>query len=173
MTEPWITVGTIVNTQGIGGEVRVISHTDFPEQRFTKGSVLTLEHAELAGPIKLTVEGSRPHKGFTLVKFQDLSSINDVEKYKGGQLKVAKTELALLPEDTFYIHDLIGCEVVDEQGSPIGVLIDVLQPGANDVYVVKPPQGNDILLPVIRSCILEVRIPAKLVIARIPEGLLD
>lgn len=173
MSDPLILVGQLVNTQGIRGEVRVISRTDFPETRFKKGAELLLVHEDIPQPIVLVVESSRPHKGFILVKFVGFDNINQVERFKGGELKVLKSELIDLPEDIYYIHDLIGSKVVEENGNELGILKEVLQPGANDVYVVKPPRGKDILLPVIRSCILEVRIKDRLVIVRIPEGLLD
>jgi len=168
-----ILVGHLVNTQGIGGEVRVLSRTDFPEKRFQKGAVLLLVHPNLPKPVSLTVKSSRPHKQFILLSFEGHSTINDVEKYKGGELKVPEDQLIALPENTYYIYQLVGCTVVTDEGAELGVLKEVLQPGANDVYVVKPQKGRDILLPAIPDCILDVDVENKKIVCHIMPGLLD
>lgn len=172
MKERLIRVGSLVNTQGIQGEVRVISHTDFPEKRFAKGAKLILVHPNFP-ETELVVESARVHKNFHLLKFKGHPSINDVEKYKGGELKIRESELAPLPEGSNYIFELVGCRVVTDEGEELGELVDVLQPGANDVYVVKPSKGKDILLPAIPDCIKEVDIPNKMIRVHLMEGLID
>lgn len=171
--EKLMRVGSLVNTQGIRGEVRVISQTDFPETRFKKGSVLLLTHPNFREPVELVVESSRPHKNFYLLTLKDHSSINDVEKYKGGELNVRESDLVPLPEGSVYIYQLVGCRVETEDGTLLGELKEVLKPGANDVYVVKPPKGKDILLPAIPDCIKEVDVENKLVRVHVMEGLID
>jgi len=168
-----ILVGHLVNTQGVQGEVRVVSRTDFNDIRFKKGAKLLLVHPNLPKPVELTVASSRPHKQFILLKFEGHSNINDVEKYKGGELKVPEDDLVKLPENTYYIYQLVGCQVVTDEGEVLGVLKDVLQPGANDVYIVKPPKGKDILLPVIPDCVLDVDVENKKILVHILPGLLD
>ncbi|HEU4963046.1 MAG TPA: ribosome maturation factor RimM [Bacilli bacterium] len=168
-----ILVGHVVNTQGLGGEVRVVSRTDFDDVRFKKGSELLLVHPNFPKPIPLKVNSSRPHKQFILLKFEGHDNINAVEKYKGGDLKVPEDELVELPEDEYYIYQLKGCTVVTDEGEELGVLKDVLQPGANDVYVVKPSKGKDILLPAIRDCVLDVDVENKKIVVHIMPGLLD
>ncbi|BCJ85166.1 ribosome maturation factor RimM [Effusibacillus dendaii] len=173
MQERMIRVGSLVNTQGLRGEVRVISHTDFPEKRFVKGSKLWLTHPDSAEPVLLQVKSARRHKQFYLLSFEGHPSINLVEKYKGGELMVPESELVALPEGSHYIYQLIGCRVVTDEGQELGELKEVLQPGANDVYVVKPPKGKDILLPVIPDCILDVDVANKRVLVHLMEGLID
>jgi 16S rRNA processing protein RimM len=168
-----ILVGHLVNTQGIRGEVRVISRTDFEEIRFNKGSKLLLVHPNFPKPIPLTVRSSRPHKQFILLTFEGHPSINDVEKYKGGDLMVPEDDLVKLPENTYYIYQLVGCQVVTDEGQELGVVKEVLQPGANDVYVVKRPKGKDILIPVIPECVLDVDVENKKILVHILPGLLD
>lgn len=168
-----ILVGHLVNTQGVRGEVRVVSRTDFDDVRFKTGSQLLLVHPNHPKPIKLKVASSRPHKQFILLTFEGHFNIDDVEKYKGGDLMVPEGELVELPENTYFIYQLIGCQVVTDEGQELGVLRDVLQPGANDVYVVKPPKGKDILLPVIPECVLDVDVANKKVLVHILPGLLD
>jgi 16S rRNA processing protein RimM len=164
-------VGKLVNTQGLRGEVRVISTTDFPDERFKVGSELYLFHPSLAQPLKVTVASRRAHKGFELLRFQGYNSINDVEKYKGGELKIPEDALMDLADDEYYIHQLVGCTVFTDEGEELGKIVDVLQPGANDVWVVKGKRG-EVLLPYIDDCIKEVDIAAKRVVCHLMEGLL-
>jgi 16S rRNA processing protein RimM len=173
MNEQLIRVGSLVNTQGIRGEVRVISHTDFPEKRFAKGAKLLLEHPGIPRAVELIVESSRQHKNFYVLKFEGHSTINDVEQYKGGELKIPSSELEVLTEGSNYIFELLGCTVVTEDGETLGELVNVLQPGANDVYVVRPPRGKDLLLPAIPDCVKQVNVEQKLIRVHLMEGLID
>lgn len=171
MTE-YLNVGKIVNTQGIKGEVRVISTTDFPEERYKKGTVLTLFQDGKA-PVELTVKSHRKHKNFDLLSFEGHPSINDVEKYRDGILKVSKDNSVDLAENEFYYHEIIGLRVVEEDGTELGKVKEILSPGANDVWVVQRPKKADILLPYIASVVKEVNLEAGVVRVEIPEGLID
>ncbi len=115
MTE-YLNVGKIVNTHGIRGEVRVISQTDFPEERYRKGAELTL-FRENKEPLPLIVSGHRKHKNFDLLTFEGYPNINDVEPFRNGILKVTKDDLVDLAENEFYYHEIIGLEVVEEDGT--------------------------------------------------------
>lgn len=165
-------VGKIVNTQGIKGEVRVISTTDFPEERYKKGTVLTL-FQDGKTPVELTVKSHRKHKNFDLLSFEGHPSINDVEKYRDGILKVSKDNSVDLAENEFYYHEIIGLRVVEEDGTELGKVKEILSPGANDVWVVQRPKKADILLPYIASVVKEVDLEAGVVRVEIPEGLID
>lgn len=173
MNERLITVGRLVNTHGIRGEVRVISRTDFPELRFRPGSRLLWQDQSGGEPVELTVVSARRHKNFYILRFEGHPTINHVEKYKGGDLKVRESELQPLPENTYYDYQLVGCQVVTEEGEPLGVLHEVLHPGANDVWVVRRAQGDDVLLPAIPDCILEVHLAEKKIVVHLMEGLLE
>ncbi|WP_265460140.1 ribosome maturation factor RimM [Enterococcus sp. HY326] len=165
-------VGKIVNTQGIKGEVRVISQTDFPEKRYQKGAVLTL-FQEKKAPLELTVKSHRKHKNFDILSFEGHPTINDVEKYRDGILKVAATDMGELEDNEFYYHEIIGLKVVDGQGQEIGKIKEILSPGANDVWVVQRPKKKDALIPYIESVVKKVDLAAGEVEVDIPEGLLD
>lgn len=167
----YYTVGKLVNTQGLKGEVRVVSTTDFPDKRFKKGKTLLLFHPTLARPLEVKVATRRQHKEFELLTFEGFDSIEAVEKYKGGELKVSEEELIPNRDGEFYIHQLIGCEVVTDAGEELGKLTEVLQPGANDVWVVKGKRG-EILLPYIDDCIKQVDIENKRIVCHLMEGLL-
>lgn len=169
--ERYFTVGKLVNTHGLRGEVRVVSTSDFPDERFRKGNELFLFHPSLDRPLKLKVSTRRTHKEFEILSFQGYANINDIEKYKGGELKIPESDLMELEEDEFYIHELIGCEVITDEGEELGKITDVLQTGANDVWVVKGKRG-EVLLPYIDDCIKEVDVANKRVVCHLMEGLL-
>jgi len=168
----YLNVGKIVNTQGLKGEVRVISQTDFPELRYKKGSVLML-FQEKKEPIELTIKTHRKHKNFDIVTFEDHFSINDVEKYRDGILKVSKEDLTDLPGDEFYYHEIIGLTVVDENNKELGKIKEILSPGANDVWVVQRPKKKDVLIPYIESVVKSIDLESGIVRVEIPEGLID
>lgn len=121
------------------GEVRVISKTDFPEERYQKGATLLL-FQEKKAPIELVVSPTASIRILTFLSFEGHPNINDVEKYRDGILKVAKDNLAELGEDEFYYHQIIGATVYDETGSELGKIKEILSPGANDVWVVQRPK---------------------------------
>lgn len=166
----YYTVGKVVNTQGLRGELRVISTTDFPDERFRIGNTLLLFHPSLAQPLQVEVASRRLQKDFVILTFKGYPTINDVEKFKGGELKIGEDDLIELEEDEYYIHQLVGCEVITDEGEELGKITDVLQPGANDVWVVKGKRG-EILLPFIDDCIKHVDVKNKRVICHLMEGL--
>lgn len=166
------TVAKIVNTHGIRGELKVISQTDFPEERFAPGSALLIVHPDIQSPVHVEVERARPHKGSYMVKFKQYDNINDVEKFKGGHLKVTDEQLIELPEDEYYIYEIVGCTVVTDEDETLGTITEVLQPGANDVWVVERPKGKPVLLPVIDDVVLDVDIHQKRVKVHLLEGLI-
>lgn len=164
-------VGKIVNTQGLRGEVRVISSTDFPEERYQKGSTLFID-LDSKQMIEVIVSSHRLHKNFHLLTFEGYNNINDVEKFKGKQLKIAEGQLSDLANDEFYYHEIIGCEVFTEEGTKLGEIKEILSPGANDVWVVKRTGEKDLLLPYIEPVVKEVDVSSKKVTVHLMEGLI-
>ncbi|AWB44267.1 ribosome maturation factor RimM [Paenibacillus sp. CAA11] len=172
MSESLLTVGKLVNTHGIRGEVKVLLSTDFPEVRFSPKSELMIIDPESGKQIKVTVEASRPYKQTYIVKFKEYGNINDIERYKGWDIKVPKDQSVELPENEYYFHEIIGCQVVTDEGETLGTIKEILRPGANDVWVVKLATGKDLLLPVIDDVVLDVNVKDKLVKVHLLEGLL-
>ncbi len=165
-------VGKIVNTQGLKGEVRVISVTDSAEERYQTGNELTL-FQEGKDPMTLTIRSHRKHKNFDLLTFKDHPRIEDVESYKEGILKVAEKDLHELEEQEFYYHEIIGLDVFTEEGESLGVIDEILPLGANDVWVVKQKGKKDLLLPYIADVVKEVDLDKGLVRITLLEGMLD
>lgn len=172
MSENWFNVGKIVNTHGIRGEVRVISKTDFPDERYKPGNTLYI-FQNGKDPIKVIVKSRRQHKNFELLSFEGYESINEVEGFKGSILKVPKSQLGELDEGEFYFHEIIGCTVWTNDGEEIGVIKEILTPGANDVWVVKRKGMKDVLIPYIEDVVQSIDVTEKKVIISPMEGLLE
>ena len=169
--EQFLRVGVIASTHGVRGEVKVYPTTDDLERfKSLKQVILVTQRKE---EIPLTVAGVKFFKQFAILKFKGIDNIDDIQKYKGCDLLVSREHAQPLAENEYYIGDLIGMKVQSDAGENLGILDDVLQTGANDVYVVKRPNGSELLLPVIEDCILDVRVEEGLVIAHVMEGLLD
>jgi 16S rRNA processing protein RimM len=164
-------VGTIVAPQGLRGDVRILSHTSFPDVRFVAGSVLLLRDRSGA-ECEVEVASARRHRGVYVVHLAGVDAIERAEALRGAELFVTRDQLLPMQEGEYLISDLIGCDVVAD-GELFGVLEDVLQPGANDVYVVRRRDGSTALLPAIPDCIKRVDVAARKVEAAIMPGLLD
>ena len=168
----YFNVGKIVNTQGLQGEMRVLSVTDFAEERFKKGAELALFDDKDQFVQIVTIASHRKQKNFDIIKFKDMYHINAIEKYKGYSLKVSEEDLNNLDDGEFYYHEIIGLDVY-EGDNLVGTIKEILQPGANDVWVVKRKGKRDLLLPYIPPVVLNVDIPNKRVEVEILEGLDD
>ncbi|KRO00979.1 ribosome maturation factor RimM [Companilactobacillus kimchiensis] len=171
MTEKLYRVGTIVNTHGIKGELRIISITDFPEDRFKAGAKVYLKNKDQVQ--EFTVESSRPHKSFILLKFKGYDNINDVEKYVKSELFADGAEVSSLNEDEFLYSQIIGLKVVDKDLGEVGKVAEILELGSNDVWVVRGTKYKEILLPYIKDVIKKVDLDNQVVNVEIPDGLMD
>jgi len=170
--ERWLNIGKIVNTHGVRGEVRVWPQTDFPEVRFKPGNTLWMIPPNAGEPVPAVVQSAREQKNVYVLKLQDIDDRDGAEARKGWELKVPAEERVPLSEGEYYVSDIVGCSVVTEEGETLGVVADVLTPGANDVWVVRRPAGQDVLLPVIDEVVLDVDPAAKRIKVRLMEGLL-
>lgn len=169
----WLNVGKIVNTHGIRGEVRVISRTDFPEERYKVGSKLAIFKKKSKTPIHVTVASHRKHKNFDLLTFEGHSNINDVEQYRDSILKVSVEYLQPLPEGEYYHFEIIGCHVESTEGEAIGEITQVVLTGANDVWEVQDAKGKMHYIPYIDDVVKSVDIEQKKVVIEVMEGLLN
>ena len=165
-------VGKIVNTHSLKGEVKVISSTDFEEERFKKGSELLITRGNQLIR-EVVVQSYRNHKNFLLVKFEGIDSVEEAEKLKNLQIKIDSDEVGELEENEFYFHEIIGCQVFDENDRNLGEIIDILTPGANDVWVIKGEEGKEILIPYIEDVVKQIDIINKKVNIEVMEGLID
>ncbi|WP_172252771.1 ribosome maturation factor RimM [Saccharibacillus deserti] len=173
-TQPeFLSVGKIANTHGIRGELRIFPFTDFPEIRFAQGKQLLLISPEDGAMLKVKIVGSREQKNVYVVKLDGYDNINQVEKYKGWDVKVPKDEAVEAEENAYYFHEIMGCKVLNETGEELGLITDILTPGANDVWVVKTKGGKELLIPFIEDIVKDVNIAEKTIRIEVMEGLLD
>ncbi len=165
----YLDVGKIVNTHGVKGEVKVIPLTDNPE-RFNSLEWAFVETGD--GLKKYFIERVRFFKGNVLVKFKGIDDMTSAEAFRGLFMKVDREHAVKLPENCWFICDLIDCEVYETSGRLLGILKDVLQTGSNDVYVVVDKQRREILIPALKSVVKEVSPENKKIVVELPEGLL-
>lgn len=168
--EDLLQVGVITQTHGIRGEVKVFPTTD-DVNRFKKLKQVILD----TGKEKMTleIEGVKFFKQFVILKFKGFDNINDIERYKTKSLYVTRENAVRLRRNEYFIADLIDVDVFDEKGEKFGVLTDVMQTGANDVYVINMTDGREVLVPAIKECILDVDVEARKMVIHLLDGLLD
>ncbi len=160
--------GKIVNTHGLRGEVKVIAWTDYPED-FEDIEYVYVKMK--TGDEKLHISSVKYQKNNLIIKFAEIKDINEAEKYKNQILYVEREMLGELPEGVYYIADLIGLKVIDENNEEIGVIADVINTGANDIYDVKREGKKNMLIPVIDDVVKEIDLENKLVRIKMMEGL--
>lgn len=164
-------VGIISSTHGIRGEVKVFPTTD-DVNRFKKLKEVLLDTGREKLP--LTIEGVKFFKQFVILKFKGIDNINDIEKYRGKSLYVTRENAVKLKKDEYFIADLIGLSVENEDGSFQGTLKDVLETGANDVYIVTDRNTEkEVLIPAIKDCILQVDVEQGFMKVHLLDGLLS
>lgn len=160
-------VGKIVNTHGLRGEVKVVPWTDYAE------IFEDIETLYLPDGRKLTVRNVKYQKANIILKFGEINHIDEAEKLKNLVISAERSALGELPEGVHYIADIIGLEVISEEGERLGVISDVLSTGANDVYEVQREGKKPLLLPVIDSVVKNIDIDGGTVTVHILDGLLD
>ncbi len=163
----FLEVGKIINTHGLRGDVKVVAWTDSPED-FEDIPVVYIK--KKTGNEKLTVSKIKYQKNNLIVKFKEINDINEAEKYKGLIIYADRDDLWELEDGVYYIADLIGLDVYDESGK-IGVIADVFNTGANDIYDVKRDGKKNLLLPVIDDVVKEIDIENGRVTVHVMEGL--
>ena len=167
--EDLLKVGVITTTHGVRGEVKVYPTTDKPERFLELDYVLLDTGRELR---KLEIKNVKFIKNLVILKFKGVDNINDIEKYKGRDLWIPREEGQELEEDEYYIADLLGMSVVLEDGQEFGTLKDVMETGANDVYIIDSAEHGEVLLPAIKECILDVDLEKNVMTIHLMKGLI-
>jgi len=164
----YLRVGVISTTHGIKGEVKVFPTTDDPNRFNDLKNIFLDTGKEL---ITLEIVGVKFFKQMVILKFKEFDNINEVEKYRGKDLLILRADAVKLEEGEYFIYDLIDSEVVTDEGEMLGTLIEIMATGANDVYVVKTPGGEELLIPSIKECILDVNVEDKKILVHLLNGL--
>ena len=163
-------IGVITSTHGLKGEVKVFPTTD-DVNRFKKLKKCILRTPK--GDIEVEKKTCKFFKNMVILSFQEFGDINEIEKYKNCELYVRREDAVPLEENEYYIADAIGLPVVKEEGTVIGILEDVMQTGANDVFVVRMENGKEVLIPVIPDCVLDMDFENGRITVRLMKGMLD
>ena len=148
--EDLLQVGVITTTHGVRGEVKVFPTTD-DANRFKKLKEVILDTGKEQLPLEIAQV--KFFKNLVILKFKGIDNINDIEKYKGKSLYVTREHAVKLKKDEYFIADLIGMRAVTEEGEELGTIKDVLQTGANDVYIIKKDGEDELLVPAIKDCV--------------------
>lgn len=156
-----VEIGNIVNTHGIHGEVKVVPQT-FNTARFSKLKEVYIERGEQCR--RMTIEAVRRAGNLVFIRFRGVENPEQAALLKGWDITIDREEALPLPKDTYYIFDLIGCVCLDTNGDMIGKLVDVLETGAADVYVIKNDKGVEKLVPAVHEFIKDVNISTKTII---------
>jgi 16S rRNA processing protein RimM len=162
----YLVVGFLRRAHGLRGEMIMDLHTDFPE-RLQNGRMLFV--GEERKP--MTLSGSRPHARGMLVKFKGIETPEQAGELRNQWVYVPAADVPDLPEGKIYQHELFGYAVVDDQGNTLGELVEILETGANNVYVVRDAAGKEILLPAIPSVVLEIDSERRVMRVHLLEGL--
>ena len=165
----WATIGTVVAPFGVHGELKVISLTDIPN-RFAE-----LETIHLGpGRKRHRIKSVRPYKGeMVVMKLAGIEDANAADTLRNLDLTIPINQLAKLPPDSYYQHDILGLQVVTLSGRTIGTIVDIIITGSNDVYVVKAADAKQVLIPAIKDVIKQVDLIRKMMYIEPIPGLLD
>lgn len=169
MKQEYFEIGQIVNTFGIKGFVKVNPFTDDMHRFEELKSVLVVKNKET---IEMHIEEVKLHKNVVLIKFKGIEDINMAEKYKGCYIKIKREDARKLPKDTYFIADLIGIKVYDDNGNLLGKVDDIYNNKVHDVYVIKNDLGKQILLPSIKEVIKQIDIDNDRIIVHLLDGLI-
>ena len=163
-------IGYILKPQGLKGEVKIDSVSPYLERynRLDKVLLKLKDNKQTYSIEKVRISGR-----FVYIKFSEINSRNEAEVLRKAEILIEEKDLIEPGENEYFIHDLIGCQVISENKDVIGVLTDVVQITSNDVYVVQSSQGNEVLIPATEEVVKQVNIEKKQIIIHVLEGLLD
>ena len=168
--EELLQVGVVTQTHGIRGEVKVFPTTD-DAGRFRDLKKVFLDTGREKLPLE--IQGVKFFKQFVIVKFKGLDTINEVERFRRCPLLVPREDAVPLEEDEYYIADMIGMQVETEDGKAFGILKDVMETGANDVYVIDSISHGEVLVPAIKECIRKVDVAEGKMTVHLMDGLVQ
>lgn len=169
MKQEYFEIGQIVNTFGIKGVVKVNYFTDDPLEFEKLKTILVEKNKKL---LEFEIEEAKLHKNQVLLKLKGINDINEAEKYKGCYIKLPREKAKKLPENTYFIADLIGIEVFTDNGELLGKVDDIYNSGSADIYVIKDELGKQILLPGIKEVIKEIDVDNEKIIVHLIDGLI-
>jgi len=166
--QDWVAIGEIAGIFGISGELKVAPLTDFPG-RFERTPTVYI--GEKRAPYR--VLQARSHKQQILLRLEGIADVDAAERLRGAILWIPASQITALPQDQFYVHDLIGMRVRHVSGDDLGTITDVLSSAGNDLFVIRTPTGREVLLPAVKAFIPSIDTSARLITVDPIPGLFD
>jgi len=166
MSDLLLAVGRVLRPHGVRGELVLEVLTEFPERLAENDTVYLGE----AGAPR-TLRRVRFSRGRLLIQLEDCLTLEAAEALRGQLVQIKESQAAPLPPGHYYQYQIIGLEAVTETGEVLGQVAEILETGANDVYVVKGAAGGEVLLPALRSVVLQIDLEARRMLVHLPEGL--
>ena len=157
-----IVIGRVGAPHGIRGDLRIIPLTDFPER-------FTALREVMVGDELLHIEQMKPQGKNILMRFREYGVREEAQRLTGRLLTVAREEAAPLDEGEYYVFDIVGLTVYDEEDNELGSVENVLRTGSNDVYAVRSEDGRELLIPALRAVVQSIDVPSGRMTVRLPE----
>jgi len=168
----YLVIGEVLRPHGVQGELRIRILTDYPERIAELPTVYLGADVESPNLKPYPVAGMRMHQNYGLLRLKGIDNRDKADRLRGQLIMVDIDHAVPLEEGEFYLYELLGLEVRTEEGETLGTISEVIETGANDVYVVDSPRYGEVLIPVTEETVLETNIAAGIVIVRLPEGLI-
>jgi len=163
-------IGYILKPQGLKGEVKIEPVTPYLN-RFDRLERVFLKIKDKKQTY--SIQSVRFSKRFVYIKFSEINSLDNAELLRKAEVLIEEKDLIQPDKDEYFIHDLIGCQVISEENDVLGILSDVVQMSSNDVYVVENKEGSEILIPATKEVVKQVNVGQKKIIIHLLEGLID
>ena len=170
MENDWLRIGSVIRPHGVKGEVKVYPTTD-DLTRFSTVGYVYLQRGKAKEASRHEIESVKYQNGIVIVKLSGVSDMNEAESLRGTDLYITREQSAPLEAGQFFLADLLDLVVVDESGREIGVVEDILETGANDVFSIRKSDGTELLLPNIPDCILNVDLTSRVMTVCVLPGL--
>lgn len=172
MNPAYLVLGEVLRPHGIRGELRIRLLTDYPERIASLKTLYLADKPEPETVVPYEVQGMRMNGDYGLLRLKTIATREDADRLRGLYLLVDLPNAVPLDEGEFYLYQLIGLRVETVEGESIGTLVEVLETGANDVYIINSPRYGEVLIPVTPETIVKTDVEAGHLIVKLPDGLL-
>jgi 16S rRNA processing protein RimM len=168
----YLVLGEILRPHGIAGEVRMRVLTAYPERLSELKHIYLADKPDSNQATPYPLENVRMHQGYALLKLKGINDRDEADRLRELWVMIAIEDAVPLEEGEFYLYQLIGMNVETDAGEALGTISEVLETGANDVYIIDSPQYGEVLIPVTTETILKTDVDARIIVVKLPEGLL-
>jgi 16S rRNA processing protein RimM len=168
----YLLLGEVLRPHGVRGELKTRVLTDYPERIGDMETVYLADNEQGDKAKPYAIEGVRMNQEYALIKLKGIDDRDQADRLRALYVMVAMDDAIPLEEGEFYLYQIIGLRIITEDGETFGTLTEVMETGANDVYIIDSERYGEVLIPAIESVILKTDIEAGTITVRLPEGLL-